>query len=122
MVQIKQWEKDKRFGTWNVKSLYWAGSLTAAARELARYELVLVDVQEVSWDKGGTVRARDYIFLWKRKCKSSIGKRIFVHHRILSAVKRVAFVSNRMPYKVLRGRWYKRHFLCGTRAGFQSFS
>ena len=29
----------------------------------------------------------------------------FVHHRILSAVIRVEFVSNRMPYIVLRGRW-----------------
>jgi hypothetical protein len=38
-----------RFGTWNVRSLFRAGSLTAAARELARYKLV--DVQEVRWDK-----------------------------------------------------------------------
>ena len=36
-----------RFGTWSVKSLYRAGSLTAAARELARSKLDLVRVQEV---------------------------------------------------------------------------
>jgi hypothetical protein len=30
------------------------------ARELARYKLDLVCVQEVRWDKGGTVRAGDY--------------------------------------------------------------
>jgi hypothetical protein len=29
--------KDMRFGTWKVRSLYGAGSLTAVARELARY-------------------------------------------------------------------------------------
>ena len=29
----------------------------------------------------------------------------FVHHRIVSAVKRVEFFSNKMPYIVLRGRW-----------------
>jgi hypothetical protein len=34
-----------RFGTWNVRSLYRAGLLTAAARELARYKLKLVGVQ-----------------------------------------------------------------------------
>ena len=39
-----------------------AGSLTAAGRELARYKLGLVGVQEVSWDNGGTVRAGDYNF------------------------------------------------------------
>jgi hypothetical protein len=37
-----------------------AGSLMAAARDLARYKLDLVGVQEVRWDKGGTVRAGDY--------------------------------------------------------------
>jgi len=43
------------FGTWNVMSLCRAGSLTAAARELARYKLDLLGFQEVGLDKGGTV-------------------------------------------------------------------
>src|SRR5215469_944672 len=55
---ITQQEKGLFLGIWNVRSLYRAGSLTAAARELARYKLDLVGVQEVRWDKGGTVRAR----------------------------------------------------------------
>ena len=29
----------------------------------------------------------------------------FVHRKIVSAVKRVEFVSDRLPYIVLRGRW-----------------
>jgi exonuclease III len=51
-------------GTWNVRSLYRAGSLKAAARELARYKPDLVGVQEVRWDKGGAVRAGDYNFFY----------------------------------------------------------
>jgi hypothetical protein len=39
----------------NTRSLYMSGSLTAAARELARYKSDLVVVQEVRWDKRGTV-------------------------------------------------------------------
>jgi len=65
-----------RFGTWNVRRLYRAGSLTAAARELEIYKLHFVVVQEVRWDKGGTERGGDY-FLWKRKRKASIWNRIF---------------------------------------------
>ena len=42
-----------RFGTWNVRGRYRVGSLAAAARELARYKLDLVGVQEVRWDNGG---------------------------------------------------------------------
>jgi len=49
-------------GTWNVKRLYTARPLKAAARELAKYKLDVVGVQEVRWDKGGTVRAGDYDF------------------------------------------------------------
>ena len=65
---ITQQEKGLFLGTWNVRRLYRAGSIRAAARELARYKLHLVGVQEVRWDKGGTVRAGNYIFfLWKRK-------------------------------------------------------
>jgi hypothetical protein len=53
---------EMRFGTWNVRSLNWAGSLPAAARELARYILDVVGVPEIRWGKGDTVRAWDYNF------------------------------------------------------------
>jgi exonuclease III len=47
-----------RFGTWNVRSMYRAGSRTAGARKLARYKFYLVGVQEVKWKKQGTLRTR----------------------------------------------------------------
>jgi len=53
-------------GTWNVRSLYRSGSLTMAARELSRYRLDLVGVQEVRWDKWGTWQGI-VSFLWKSK-------------------------------------------------------
>jgi len=52
------------FVIWYVRSQYSSGSLTTVARELARYKLDLVGVQEVTWGKGGTVRAGDYIFFY----------------------------------------------------------
>ena len=39
--------RDIKLGTWNVRSLHRAGSLKAAARELARYKLDVVGVQEL---------------------------------------------------------------------------
>jgi exonuclease III len=53
-----------RFGTWNVRSLYRSGSLKTVARELGKYKLDLVGVQEVRWEKGGTERAEEYIFFY----------------------------------------------------------
>jgi hypothetical protein len=43
---------DKRFGTWNARSMYRAGSLRAVAEEISKYMLDLVEVQEVRWDEG----------------------------------------------------------------------
>jgi hypothetical protein len=62
------------YGTWNVRSLCRVGLLSAAARELAKYKLDLVGVQEVRWDKGGTVRAGDCVFfLWKGNENNQLG-------------------------------------------------
>jgi hypothetical protein len=46
-VSRNERKRDLRLRAWNVRSLYRAGSLTEAARELARYKLDLVGVQEV---------------------------------------------------------------------------
>ena len=93
-----------RFGTWDVRSLYRSGSLTSVARELARYTVDLVGVQEVRRDKGGSVRAGDYVFLMENEAEFIHWEEgfFFVHHRIISAAKRVEFVGNGMSYIVLR--------------------
>jgi len=59
-------QREMKIGTWNVTSLYRAGSLRAAARELARYKLDVVGVQ-VRWDKRGTIRAGDCHFSYRKR-------------------------------------------------------
>jgi hypothetical protein len=51
-----------RFGLWNVRSLYRAGSLMTVLRELTRYKLDLVGVQEVRWEGGGIKPTGEYTF------------------------------------------------------------
>jgi exonuclease III len=76
------------------------------ARELAKYKLDLVGVQEVRWDKEGTVRAGEYTFFYgKGQENHQLGTGFFVHQRIVSAIKKVEFVSDRMSYIMLRGCW-----------------
>jgi len=56
----------------------------------------------------GTVRAGDNnIFYGKGTENHQLGIEFYVHHRIVSAIKREESVSDRMSYTVLRVRWCK---------------
>jgi exonuclease III len=93
---------DMRFGTWNVRSLYRAGSLMTVSRELSRYQLDLVGVQEVRWESSGTEPAGEYTFFYgKGNENHELGTGLFVQKRIISAIKRVESVSDKMSYIIL---------------------
>jgi hypothetical protein len=97
---------DMGFGLWNLRSLYRVDSLVTVSRELSRYKLDVVGVQEVRWEGGGTKPAGENTFLYgKGNENRELGTGFFVHKRVVSAVKRVEFVSDRMLYIILRGRW-----------------
>jgi hypothetical protein len=60
---------DMRFSAWNIRSLYRAGSLMTVSKELARYKLNLVGVQEVRWEGSGTEPAGAYTFFMEREMR-----------------------------------------------------
>jgi hypothetical protein len=71
---------------------------------LERYKLDLVGVQEVRWEKGGTEWAEDYTFFYGQDSGDhQLGIGFFIHKRIVSGVRRVEFISDKMPYTILQG-------------------
>jgi len=67
-----------RFGMWSVMILYRCSSLTIVARELVRYKLDLVAVQEVFVGQMGHRQSRGlYFFCLGKGKKLSIGTIIF---------------------------------------------
>jgi exonuclease III len=97
---------DMRFVLWNVRSLFRASSLVTVSKELSKYKLDLVGVQEVRWEGCGTEPAGEYTFFNEKGNENyELGTGFFVHKKIIPAVKRVEFISGRMSYIILRGRW-----------------
>jgi hypothetical protein len=63
-----------------------------------------VGVQEVTWDGGGTKPEGEYGFSNERgNVNHEVGTGFFVHKRIISAIERIEFISDRMSYIILRG-------------------
>jgi hypothetical protein len=89
---------DMRFGTWEVRRLYRTGSLKTVT------SIRLSGCTGGQRGEGeGTERAEDYTFSYG---EGNVGTGFFVHKRTVAAVKRVEFVSDRMSYIILTGRWY----------------
>jgi hypothetical protein len=66
-----------------------------------------VRVKEVRWVECGSQPEDDYIFSNGNKSDSNhLGQAFIVDKGITSTVKRKEFISDRMSYITLRGRWF----------------
>jgi hypothetical protein len=82
-----------RFGLWNVRNLYRAGSLITVLRELSKYKLDLVGVEEVRWEGGGTEPVGEYAFFYgKGNENHELGTVFFVHKRSYQQLRGLSFL------------------------------
>jgi catechol 2,3-dioxygenase-like lactoylglutathione lyase family enzyme len=94
-----------RFRLGNVRSLHRVAFIITVLRELQKYMLDLLGMKGLRWPSG-TEPVGEYTFFYRKGNENhKLGTDFFVHKRIISAVKRVEFVSDRMLYIILRGRW-----------------
>jgi hypothetical protein len=74
--------------------------------QVAKYDLHLVALQGVRLGKRGSESAYYYTFvIGNGNADHHLSTGFFIHQIIGSSIKRVKFISDRMPYVTLRGRW-----------------
>jgi hypothetical protein len=94
-----------RFGMWNVKSLYSTGTLKTVARELGKCKLDLTVYRRSDGRMVALQRHRVIAFYEEGNVDNQLRTHFFAHKRIISVVRRVKCVSNRMLYIILKGCW-----------------
>lgn len=99
----KWWNRNMRFGTWNVRCLYREDSLMTILKELSK-KLV-----RISGNSGGQMRGqwcltrnRIHIFYGKGMRQWIKCKLFFVHKIIISAVNRAEIVRDMVTYITLK--------------------
>ncbi|KAJ4451539.1 hypothetical protein ANN_03004 [Periplaneta americana] len=73
LARPQQRNKVLRFGTWNVTSLYRTGGVTLVAKELARYRIDFVGVQEV---RSADCNSDHYLVIGELRERLSVAKRV----------------------------------------------
>ena len=74
--------------------------------KIEKYTMDLVGVQKVRWEGSGTSESGSHtLFYGKGNANHQLGAGFFVHRRIRSTVRKVEFISDRVSYITLKGRW-----------------
>ena len=94
-------------GTWNVRSLYRPGAFQSMVGEVERYGVEVVALQETRWAGEGSLNAGSYTLHYGGSEIHSLGIGFMINRKILSAVKDIKFINERLGLLVVQGRWYK---------------
>ena len=61
--------KELKIGTWNIRTLYRAGAVNNLEKEISRYKLDVVAIQEVRWTGHGKMERKEHSIYYSCQAK-----------------------------------------------------
>ena len=88
-----------RIGTWNVRTLLKAGKMEEAARELQKYDIEILILQESRWSEEGSIENEHYIFYYSGKAKQGKnGTKFIIDKAPRTKIKKMKAANCRLSY------------------------
>ncbi|XP_072379150.1 uncharacterized protein [Diabrotica undecimpunctata] len=96
---MNTFSKERKIGTWNVKSMYGPGKIHNTIKEMKRLNIRILGISKMRWPGSGKVTVNDHIVYYSgedsSKHKNSVA--IILSKETDKAVKNVVLFSDRIP-------------------------
>lgn len=83
------------------------GRFPGAVKEVDRYDLDLVAIQETRWKDDGVLSGGNFTFLYGGAREHTLGTGFLVNKSIIHSVKSFKFINDRLSYIIVEGEWYR---------------
>ncbi|XP_029344207.1 uncharacterized protein LOC115033855 [Acyrthosiphon pisum] len=105
--RLENWKSALRFGTWNVRTLFKPGAVGTVVKEIERYKLGVVALQEMRWQDTGSMQISN-ITLFFGACdgRRQAGSGFAVNNKLLTAVKCFKVINPRLTILTLDTKWF----------------
>lgn len=102
------------FGTWNIRTLFKPGTAQCLVKEIRRYNLEVVVLQEIRWNEKGILNLKDRtIFYGECNDRRQFGTGFAVHKSIAPLVTEFKSTNPRMLTLTIKGQFFDITFLNG---------
>ncbi|XP_025423466.1 craniofacial development protein 2-like [Sipha flava] len=106
-MELENWKSALRFGTWNVRNLFKPGAVGTVVKEIERYKLGVVALQEMRWQDTGSMQiSNTTLFFGACDGRRQAGSGFAVNNKLLTAVKSFKVINPRLTILTLDTKWF----------------
>jgi len=98
--------------TWNVLSLYRAGSLRKLKEELTKYRIRIAAIQEIRWPGTEIMDRGDFTILYSGSMKSTLGTGFVVSKGYKGSIMEFKPINERICTLRIRARLFNITLIC----------